>query len=55
MRYKKRSPGKDTSMQRKPLPTSGSDLASGSGEAIVGGRRHKLPAGTLMLIERGAR
>ena len=30
-------------------------VVSGSGEAIVGGRRHKLAAGTLMLIERRER
>ena len=29
--------------------------AEGSGEAIVGGRRHKLAPGTLMLIERRER
>ena len=30
-------------------------VVSGSGEAIVGGRRHKLGAGTLILIERRER
>jgi mannose-6-phosphate isomerase-like protein (cupin superfamily) len=30
-------------------------VVSGSGEAIVGGRRHKLAAGTLILIERRER
>ena len=28
-------------------------VVSGSGEAILGGRRHRLKSGTLLLIERG--